>query len=52
MRSNGRRKRSIGGGEDPIFSPNSNRVAAVRVTCGLENCRSRARSYSTGRTSE
>lgn len=45
MRSNGRRKRSIGGGEDPVFSPNGNRIGTVRVTCGLENCRSRVISF-------
>jgi dipeptidyl aminopeptidase/acylaminoacyl peptidase len=45
MPSNGRRKRSIGGGADPAFSPNGHRIAAVRVSCGLENCGTRVISF-------
>ncbi|MEK6271288.1 MAG: hypothetical protein AABM42_01395 [Actinomycetota bacterium] len=33
MRSNGRRKRVIGDGEEPVFSPNGKRIAAARVSC-------------------
>ncbi len=39
MRSNGRRKRVIEGGDAPVFSPTGNRIAAVQVSCNLdENC--------------
>jgi Tol biopolymer transport system component len=40
MRSNGHRKRSIGGGEEPVFSPNGKRIATVLVSCDAltESC--------------
>ena len=36
MRSNGRHKRVIGGGDAPVFSPNGNRIAAVQVSCDID----------------
>jgi dipeptidyl aminopeptidase/acylaminoacyl peptidase len=43
MRSNGRRKRFIGGGEEPVFSPNGRRLATRLVSCDVltETCTSR-----------
>jgi Tol biopolymer transport system component len=43
MRSNGRRKRSIGGGRAPIFSPNGRRLATQLVSCDIltETCTAR-----------
>jgi Tol biopolymer transport system component len=37
MRSDGRRKRVIEGGDAPVFSPNGNRIAAVLVDCDAIN---------------
>jgi Tol biopolymer transport system component len=47
MRSNGRRKHVIRGGEKPVFSPDGTRVAGVRVTCDYytEVCQSWVISY-------
>jgi Tol biopolymer transport system component len=47
MRSNGRRKRVIGGGEEPVFSPNGRRIATVLVSCDIltETCNSKLVSF-------
>jgi Tol biopolymer transport system component len=47
MRSNGRRKHVIGGGEEPVFSPDGTRIAGVSVWCDFftEDCDSRVISY-------
>jgi Tol biopolymer transport system component len=39
MRSDGRRMRTVGYEREPVFSPNGNRIAAVQVSCDIdENC--------------
>jgi hypothetical protein len=47
MRSNGRRKRSIGGEREPVFSPNGNPIAGVDVDCDIltESCHSKLVSF-------
>jgi Tol biopolymer transport system component len=48
MRSDGRRKRVITDtGEEPVFSPNGHRIAAVRVSCNAltETCNSKLLSF-------
>jgi Tol biopolymer transport system component len=46
MRSTGRHKRVMEGGEEPTFSPDGTRIAASAVTCNtFENCSSRIVSY-------
>ncbi len=47
MRSDGRRKRVIGGERAPVFSPSGRRIAAVLVNCDIltERCRSKLVSF-------
>ncbi len=47
MRSNGRRKHVIAGGEKPVFSPDGTQIAAVTVSCDYitEDCDSRVVRY-------
>jgi Tol biopolymer transport system component len=47
MRSNGRRKRSIGGEGEPVFSPNGRRIAGVQTNCDIltESCHSKLVSF-------